>query len=220
VQLPGLTIDFEQGHVDIQSEVCLAEGRLELIACTEDSKEHESIVAIKAKAMHVHTALLLLEARNGHPARRQPVNKQNGRWVTVPPTGDPIEVSLVLKSVRGKRVERPISDFVAPVKGNRVPAAERAPDAAEDGEPFPDTFLFAGSVLRRQGPGPRRYMSDVSGNVISISSFGDELLCLPGIHTRADGALRWRVDARELPEVGQPVTLRLTPRPAKAGNKP
>ena len=37
---------------------------------------------------------------------------------------------------------------------------------------FPHSFVFAGSHLRDKGSGPREYLSDLSGNVISISTFG------------------------------------------------
>ena len=72
-------------------------------------------------------------------------------------------------------------------------------------------FLFAGSVLFGDGPGPRRYSSDQSGNVISLSTFGDELLCLPAIHSQDNDALMGQVNATNLPAVGSNVTLRLRP---------
>ena len=78
---------------------------------------------------------------------------------------------------------------------------------------FPtDTFLFAGSRLVEVGTGPRAYLSDRSGNVISIATFGDELLCLPEVHSHQNGALAWQIDHRHLPEVGTQVTLRLRPK--------
>ena len=75
----------------------------------------------------------------------------------------------------------------------------------------PTPFLFAGSHLRDNGPGPRQYLADLSGNVISIATFGDELLCLPGVHSEANDALMWQIDATHLPKVGSKVTLRLRP---------
>jgi hypothetical protein len=51
--------------------------------------------------------------------------------------------------------------------------------------------------------------------VISISTFGDELLCLPGIYTEANDALMWQANPDKLPKVGTKVTLRLRPQ-----NKP
>jgi len=213
VGLPGLAIDFQKRCVDLEGSICLERGFLELVACTKGSKEHESIVAIEARPMHIHAALLLLGANSGNPAMRKPIDEQETRWIDVPPRGDPVDVYLVFRNGEGRTVERPISDFVAPSEGT----AEDQPDDDEDIE-FPHTFLFAESLLRSDGPGPRKYLSDLSGNVITIATFGDELLCLPGIHGHQNGSLMWQVDPTELPKVGSKVTLRLRPTVQPAPN--
>jgi hypothetical protein len=202
---PGVAINLQERCVDVESSVCLHRGTLELVACTKRTKEHESIVAIAAKPMHVHAALLLLGATPGHPAMRKQTGEPAERWIDLPPSGGPVDVYLLLKDKEGKMVERPISDFIAPSgQGYSGPAR------TEQGVKFPThTFIFAGSVLWGDGPGPRRYLSEESGNVISLSTFGDELLCLPGIHTQENGMLEWEVNATGLPAVGSNVTLRL-----------
>jgi hypothetical protein len=219
VKLPGLLIYLEQGYVDVEAEVCLEQGTLELIACTKGTKEHESIVAIAARPMHVHTALLLLGANNGHPARWEPADEEKTRWIDLPPRGDWIQVSLVVATADGKVTESPISKFIAPSEDH---SAERGPDGkTANEERFPDRFLFAGSVLRDQDEGPRQYLADVSGNVISISTFGDEVLCLPEVHSQQSGALLWQVDPTHLPKPGSRVILRLRPqKPLDDGKKP
>jgi hypothetical protein len=209
--LPGVVIDFQQRHVDVESTVCLRQGLLELIACTKDTKEHESIVVVHARPMHIHLALLLLGAKNGNPAMRRPTNEDGTQWIDVPPSGDPVDVYLVLKSKDGKLVERPISDFVAPARKETDKEVGAKSDNAAGAPKFPRTFLFAGSGLRQQGPGPRRYLSELSGDVISVVTFGDELLCLPDIQSQDDASLVWQVDATDLPAIGTKVTLRLRP---------
>ncbi|NQT39888.1 MAG: hypothetical protein HQ581_20510 [Planctomycetes bacterium] len=213
-KLPGLAINFQKRCVDIEATICLDEGMLELIACTKGSKEHESIVVTEARPMHVHTALLLLGAKNGNPAMRRPIDEQQTRWSNFPPRGDPVGVYLVFDNANGKQVEHPISDFVARAErpGDNGEVDEKV---AEEDARFPNTFLFAGSVLHGDGPGPRRYLADHSGNVISIVTFGDELLCLPAVYGHGNDSLMWQVDAAKLPKVGSKVTLRLRPR-----NKP
>ena len=47
LQMPGVHLNLEERTVDVEAEVCLHEGMLELIACTEGTKEHESIVVMK-----------------------------------------------------------------------------------------------------------------------------------------------------------------------------
>ncbi len=114
VKLPGLVVDFENRCLDLEATVCLGRGLLELVACTNGSKEHEAIVAVTARPKHIHTGLLLLGIENGHPAgRRQVFDESTGekRWVNQPPQGDAVDVFLVTKE-KGAVQERPISDFV------------------------------------------------------------------------------------------------------------
>lgn len=207
LELPHIKINLEERSVDVASVVCLDEGMLELVACTKDTKEHESIVAVKARPMHVHTALLLLGAKPGTPAALKLVDEVEDRWVHLPPSGGGVEVSLVWKDKAGKVSERPISDFIAPAD-----PAGREKEAAKQ-KKFPtNTFLFAGSQLVAVDKGPRKYLSDQSGNVISIATFGDEVLCLPEVHSHQNGALVWQVDKTHLPAVNSEVILRLRPK--------
>ncbi len=208
LKLPGLTIDSKQRCVDVEATVCLDQGALELIACTKDSKEHESVIVVGARPIHIHTALLLLGAKNGSPPMRRPINEEGTRWVDIPPKGDLIDVFLVFKDAAGKLTERPISDFITrSAEHAHGPGGDPA-----DGEQlprFPHTFIFAGSLLIDNGPGPKDYLAERSGHVISIATFGDELLCLPDVHSQDNGALMWSIDPTHLPKRGTPVTLRL-----------
>lgn len=204
VKMPGIAINPVERVVDVDAEVCLDEGALELIACTKDSKEHESIVVILARPSHVHAALLLLGARNGHPAMRRPLDPEMTRWQDIPATGDLIDVSLAWKKEDGTLVERPLSDFLMRSEEEGAPA-----DDKKDREKFPNSFLFAGSHLGDEAETPRKYLAEVSGNVISISTFGDELLCLSDIHGHENQALAWQIDPTHLPKKHTKVLLRL-----------
>ena len=209
LSLPGLEINLAERCVDVESRVCLREGTLELIACAMGSKDHESIVEVKAKAMHIHTALLLLGAEPGSPALRKSVGDGEEHWIDVPPHGGAVDVFLFFKNGEGKEMERSIDQFIKPVEDSGATAK------------FPThTFLFAGSHLVGKGEGPRHYLADRSGNVISIATFGDEMLCLPGVHARDNGALLWEVDPSHLPAVGSAVTLRLRPSLPPNGKSP
>ena len=197
-ELQGMSVNLEEWCVDVDAYICLKKGVLELIACTKASKEHESIVAVESTAKHIHTALLLLGAEAGSPARRKPVNDEKNAWMDVPPSGAPVDVFLVFDNEESaKPVEKPINEFIT----------------QEDGEIFStNTFLFAGSILHSSdNNGPNHYMADKSGNVISISTFGDEVLCLPGLHSQVNTELYWNVAGDKLPDVGTPVILRLRP---------
>ena len=67
--------------MDVNATVCLREGLLELVACTQGSKEHESIVSIAGRPIHIHTALLLFGAR---PGRRHCAWRETRRFVGFP----------------------------------------------------------------------------------------------------------------------------------------
>lgn len=204
VKMPGIAINPADRVVDVDAEICLDEGALELIACTRDSKEHESIVVLHARPAHVHAALLLLGARNGHPAMRRPLDEEMTRWEDIPPAGDPVEISLSWKKEDGTRAERPLSDFLMRSGNLGAPAG-----ADKEKKTFPNTFLFAGSHLGDEAETPRKYLAELSGNVISIATFGDELLCLPDISGHENQALGWQIDPTHLPKKHTKVLLRL-----------
>jgi len=213
VQLPGIEIHPEKGMVDVDGQVALTDGLLELIACTEGTKEHEAIVRINAAPIHVHTALLLIGARNGTPAMRKPINEEKTRWMHLPPSGQPIKVSLVIETAEGEKIERPINDFIRRTEGDPYmpDLGYETEETDEEAEPFPDVFLFTGSHLIDGPEGSKQYLADRSGHVITISTFGDELLGLSGFQSRENGELVWEVDPTHLPPLDTKVTLRLRP---------
>ncbi len=212
LDLPGVKINLERKSVDVTAAVSLREGSLEFIACLANSKEHESIVVVKARPSHIHTALLLLRAKPGHPAIRKMVgDEDNPRWIDIPPQGSPITVSFVVPSEDGKPIDRPISDFVARIDYDSDPGA---PEIEDSGERL-QHFVFAGSRLYGKDGEPKTYLADTSGSVISLSTFGDELLCLPEVYANENQALQWEVNPKHLPEIGTEITLRLTPTPLK-----
>lgn len=220
LKIPGVAIHLPERYIDIDGRICLDKGMLELVACAKGSKEHESIVAVEARPMHIHTALLLIGAEAGNPATRRRSLDKDQRWIDVPPSGSAVDVLLVFPDKSGKILEHPISNFMTRSSSWQEPptpanaAGSRSRETRATDRQFPThTFLFAGSRLVEDGKGPRKYLSDESGNVISIVTFGDEMLCLPDIHSDQKDALEWQVNAAGLPSVGTKVTLRLRPRP-------
>ena len=67
-----LWIDLKRKLVVVEGHVCLREGMLEMFACPKGTKEHESIVAVNCQAQYVHTALLLVGAKEGQPVQFAP----------------------------------------------------------------------------------------------------------------------------------------------------
>ena len=79
----------------LQTRVVFREGPLEMLCCLKQTKEHESILAVDAKAHVIHAGLLALGAEKGRPVRFVPKFQ--------PPTGQRIDVSLLWVDAKGKQ---------------------------------------------------------------------------------------------------------------------
>jgi len=215
LQLPGVKINLDEWSVDVDAVVALDQGLLELIACTKDTKEHESIIAVKAKPSHIHAALLLIGATPGNPAMRKIVGEGDEmRFIDLPPRGGMVDVYLVMDTPEGSK-EVPINHFIQ--KGTDHFGFDHIEEKGDEKPKLYPThsFMFTGSVLvEHDEESPRQYVADYSGNVISIVTFGDELLSTPEIHDDSNHALMWEVRSDDLPEVDSPVTLRIKPQRA------
>ena len=213
LNLPDIKLNLEEWSVDVLADVCLLEGVLELILCTDNSKEHESIFCTSARPLHIHTALLLMGSKPGNPAMKRVQQKKDVRWVSVDPTGDEIIVSVVFSDKDGVIREYPISDFVSP---------QSEAVAVKEKKQFPDNFIFAGSHLIAGAKGSKKYLCEDTGNVISVSTFGDELLCLSELSGHENDKLNWKVNSKLLPDLGNEVIIRLRSkvvRPVKKNKK-
>jgi hypothetical protein len=124
---------------------------------------------------------------------------------------------LVFEDEKGKMVERPISDFISPSDAYFARGSDEDQKDGEEREFPTHTFLFAGSILHQASEGSPKYLADTRGHLISIATFGDEVICLPGIHDHSNEKLLWQVNSEHLPKIGSNVTLRLRPKvdPAK-----
>ncbi len=200
--LPGITINKAERYVDVQAQIVLREGLLELVACIDGTKEHESIAALKAKAQHVHLAMLMLGAKPGKPT--QWVKQKNREFKRILPTGERFRVTFVFNE-GGRKVERSITQYVVNGKGKAATS---------------DVFLFAGSKMTRTPDGRSIYEADESGDAISLVSFGDELLVWPNPAESDYSTLDWYANTKALPEVGTKLLVRLRWLDGPPRNKP
>ncbi len=203
LKLPGVKINLDEWSVDVDAEVCLHDGLLELILCVDNTKEHESIFSTKARALHIHTALLLMGSKPGTPAMKKIQIKGEDQWISVEPSGDDIVLSVVLQSKDGSDKEYPINKFVSPA------AVENKEQDSGEMKKFPDKFIFSGSHLIATVNGKKKYLCEDSGNVISVSTFGDEMLCLSEVTGHDNNKLGWKVNPKLLPKIGDRVIIRL-----------
>lgn len=190
--LKFIDLNREQQYVDVEAEICLTEGMLELAATIAHGKEHESVVAVKARPQHIHLALLMLGLEPGKPGSWE---LNDGDPKPIPAEGDPVRVSLILENEEGEREERPITDFI-----RQSGTDEQLPG---------DVFLFAGSRIIDPPEDDPYYLADVTGEVIALVSFDGELLAWPKPASQANEQLIWQIDEEHIPELGTEVTLRL-----------
>ena len=87
-------LDVSGGRLLLKTKICLREGVLEMLCCRKQSKEHESILSLDARAYVVHTGLLALKAKPGKPVRFDPKYQ--------PPTGQLLDIFLQWKDSTGQ----------------------------------------------------------------------------------------------------------------------
>lgn len=202
--LKGITVNREAGYVDVDATVVLREGEwLELLACTPDSKEHESILTVAARPSHVHLALLMLGTEPGKPLTYE---EQEDGYKIHPPRGPEVAVAVVEGEGDDAKV---------------TPANQWVLDQ-ETGKPMPDSmWLFTGSKVD-EFEGEKIYVADVNGTAITLVSFGDDLLSRnTEVTDRSEGSNdAWKANTKLIPEVGTKVKLRLTPVKNEAEDQP
>jgi hypothetical protein len=194
----GIAVFPQRRAIEIDAWVCLDAGWLEQIACSPNTREHETLVVIKAPASDVHVALLLAGFTPGAP----------GSWTYdnevlsyVPPSGDRLRV-LVRYEREGRVIEERIGTWIVD--------AELRPR-------FPDTaWVFAGSSFADNpawmGPG-EHFVADITGSIIGLVTFGDEVVGFQEVLADEEAVQppQWQVRTDYVPPIGTAVTVILEP---------
>ncbi len=97
-------IDLKGRRLLVKSEVVLREGLLEMLVCLKQTKEHESILSVDAKAKEIHAGLIALGAEAGSPAKFVPEYK--------PASGQPINIFMTWTDADGKLHRVPAQSWV------------------------------------------------------------------------------------------------------------
>ncbi|MEM9416221.1 MAG: YdjY domain-containing protein [Planctomycetota bacterium] len=190
----GITIDRDARTVDIDAKVCLRECEfLEQLACSPDTREHESLLVLQAKPSMVHTALLLLGLEPGSPL--QWIEEEDSVR-TIPPRGPEIEVLILTTDGEGREVLTPANEWVKDQNSGETMQG--------------NTWLFAGSKFVEVN-GQEMYVADAYGTAISLVNFGDDLLARATDMTDSNESHGrvWGANTDAIPEVGTEVRLRL-----------
>jgi len=90
----SVLLDRHGKRVLLKSKVVLREGLLEMLCCLSQTKEHESVLAVDARAFVIHAALLAVGAKPGHPVQFSPKFE--------PPSGQTIDIFLQWADEKGK----------------------------------------------------------------------------------------------------------------------
>ena len=191
----GIVVRPAEVTVEVQAWTCLEAGWLEQVACSPNSREHESLVVVKAPPSEIHAALLLAGFEPGSP----------GTWSYVDdalqftqPTGDRLDVLVRYENAAGGTIQEPMSAWIQDHRGQHA---------------FPDEpWVFGGSAFEKNlpwmGPG-EHYVADTTGSIIGLVTFGDEVIGFSRVIADQESVQppAWEVRTDHVPPVGTQVTL-------------
>ncbi|MCH7814560.1 MAG: hypothetical protein IID40_11140, partial [Planctomycetes bacterium] len=155
----------------------------ELLACSPRTREHESILRVEARPLHIFQALGLIGLEAGSPAAYDATTER-----VVPARGQPLLLE-VRYEVDGKTRTDNVWDWLINAETKKTPQ--------------PQPWTFCGS---RHFPGGT-FGADVDGTVVCVVDFDTALISLPESHS-ADNALLWvAANTARIPPVGTECTL-------------
>lgn len=123
-------LNAKKKSVWLKTEVVMNNGLLEMLCCLKQTKEHESIFALDAKAATVHAALLAVGAKVGKPVQFDPEFQ--------PPTGQKISIFVHWVDKDGKQHRTDARSWIQTatrryfaVKMTALPEGLKLPDDSE-----------------------------------------------------------------------------------------
>jgi len=180
---PHVRLDWSSRTVEIEAEVVLREGPLELFVCTPGTREHESILVTSATPTHVYQALGLIGLTHGRPVYYDEEKKQ-----AISATGDAVEVLIRFGDQDRRRI---------------VPAANWLADS-ESGKPIDKVrWVFAGSHrIDKTTLG-----AELDGTMICVVDFESALIAVDSLHTSENESLWLNAHTKAIPPVGTKCTI-------------
>lgn len=192
----SLWIDTKQSQVILNAKVVLREGVLEMFACTEGTKEHESVISVEPKAFLIHTALLAIGAEPGQPVQFEPK--------FIPPSGDPIKIVLNWIDEKGKQQTAIAQEWIRKVKTKKQMQLP---------------FVFAGSGFYTiPDTGRQRYLAE-KGDLFCVSNFGSAMLDVPIESTQSNEGLLFEPFTERIPIIDTTVQVVLSVDKAKEAGR-
>lgn len=180
---PGVRIDWQHRLVEVDAEVVFRKGPLELFACSPQTREHESILRVHARPMHVFQAMGLIGLTPGSPTTFDEDRKQWQR-----PSGEALALRVRHPSKDGMS-EVPIEQWLRDVK------RKRPPDRLN--------WVFAGSRSLRDG----KFGADLDGTVVCVVDFDTAMIALGDLHSADNEDLWLEANTEAIPPIGTRCTL-------------
>jgi len=180
---PGVRIDWSARAVEVDGVIVLREGPLELFACSPRTREHESIIAVKARPMHVFQAMGLIGLEPGSPVR---YDAECDR--PIPPRGETLDLAVRYGTGDEARVI-PLETWMLDVSRRRPPE--------------PIEWVFAGSRTFDNG----RFGADADGTVICVVDFDTALIAVGSLHTADNEQLWLTANTEAIPPIDTPCTI-------------
>ncbi|MCC9608201.1 YdjY domain-containing protein [Blastopirellula sp. JC732] len=190
---------FDRGRkmVIADGEICLRKGTLEMFACLQGTKEHESIVSVPIKAMMLHAGLIAIGAQQGTPVKFSPEFK--------PASGEEIAIYVQWKDDKGKTQIANAKDWV------RKTGTKDTLDT---------NWVFAGSYFWNDERNGEKVYTAESGDLVCVSNFPTATLDLPIESSQENANLSYEAFTDRIPPEGTKVRLFFVPKFKKEEAKP
>ena len=180
-------VDMKKKEVLVGGFICLRGGVLEMFACPEGTKEHESVIAVFAEPEVVHTALVAIGAKKGNPVQYDPTYK--------PASGAKMTIEVMWKE-DGKVVKRNAKEMVRQINS---------------GKTLQHDWVFGGSAIWKNTPESEPYYLANGGEFICVSNFPSAMMDLPIESTSTDEALLFEAFTEKIPPLKTRVLIKLVP---------
>lgn len=185
---PGIWIDWKEKAVELDARVVLQRGLLELLACSPNTKEHESVLVVSGRPRDIHHALGLIGLSPGSPAR---YDETAEKWLA--PTGQQLHLEMRYEDEAKTRSVPAVAWLKSPKKGK---------------PPIRVDWVFAGSTTFADG----RFGGDVEGTVVAVVDFESAVIAVAGLHTADNESLWLEANPETVPPVGTSCRLVISAR--------
>jgi hypothetical protein len=179
----GVRIDWDTPAVEVDAAVVLQQGQLELLACTPQTREHESILVVPSRPRHIFEAMGLIGLEPGAPLT---YDEKADRWL--PARGHALTLEVRYED-KGRPRTVPVEDWMFDITKDR-------PVEAID-------WVFAGAMVNAEG----EFAADMEGTIACVVDFPSALIAVGALHSSDDSALWLAANTKRIPPQGTRCTL-------------